>query len=139
MLTHTRVYLEPLLRGEGLCCQFADWSLTHWWMAPDSCGCCLGCCLEQTGQGTAAFRSLYFKGSPAFLDMCHPFGALWCPLVQCTQSACQLRRQLLKCIFLPRHLLPGYPEVWMPYGQGHGKQRDLPRALIDEPKYLLSP
>ena len=53
-------------------------------MAPDNC---LRYCLEQTGHAiTALTKSLYFKGNPASLAICHPTRVLWWLLFLYTKS-----------------------------------------------------
>ena len=56
--------------------------IPHWlgtlWIVPDSFGCCRGYSFEYTGHAVTALTKLvYFKGSLAFLVMCHPTQVLW--------------------------------------------------------------
>lgn len=57
-------------------------------MATDSFDSCLGHCLSYKGHVVSALtKSLYFKGSPACVAICHPTWAFRSPLFICAQSA----------------------------------------------------
>ena len=86
-------------------------------MAPDSFGSCLGCCLEHTGHAiTALTESLYFKGSPASLAICHPPGHFSVP------SSYAPKGQLLGLISGLGHQLPDCQRMSVPYEPGCGRQ-----------------
>lgn len=100
---------------------------------PRLLGSCVGYYLEYTGYKiTTLTMSLYFKGNPPFLAMCHP---TW-PLLLCTQSAIFTERSVARSRTQARASAACCQGVSACYRQGHGRQWGLPQALESKSKYL---
>ena len=106
-------------------------------MVPDSFGSSFGCCFEHAGHAvTALTKSVYFKGNPASLAICHPPGHYDGHSLYAPNLLHLLKGRLLGLISKAGHWLPACQRVSMPYELRCGRQWGLSQTLADGLKCL---